>query len=394
MGAESSRVHEQVRHCGTIAHPFIRSKLTLLLVIAALAVGAFSILEIAREEEPQIVVPMIDVFVQMPGASAKEVEERISAPLELLIRDIPGVEYVYSASQPGAGMVTARFYVGQKEDDAIVQTFQEAQWRSRRNAHGCKRTAGQGALHQRRSHDGPHLSGKNYDSTRLRMVASEIERTVKQVDDVSVTEILGGQPRRVNVSSAQRNLPRIASPPAFSREALQASNYQNTPIEFAAGGSEKSLQAGSYLTSVADVQDTVVVGAAAGHPVFLRDVAQVTESPAQPDDYVLFAPGKAFQNPPDELPAVTITIAKRAGANATVISQQIEERLAEMRGPLIPPDLHVAITRNYGETAKDKSDELLEHLLIATLSVTLLIGLLLAFVNPSSCFLPFRSRLH
>ena len=361
---------------GTIAHTFIRSKLTLLLVIAALALGAFSIVEIAREEEPQIVVPMIDVFVQMPGAPAKEVEERVSTPLELLIRDIPGVEYVYSTSQPGIGMVTARFYVGQREDDAIVQTYKKLNGA----ADAMPMGASAPLVKVRSINDVPMmaltLSGKNYDSTRLRMVASEIERKVKQVDDVSVTEILGGQPRRVNLFFRSEKLAAYRLSPDALAKALQGSNYQNTPIEFAAGGSEKSLQAGSYFTAIADVQNAVV-GAAAGHPVFLHDVAQVTENPAQPDDYVLFAPGKAFQNPPDELPAVTITVAKRAGTNATVISEQIQERLAEMRGTLIPPDLNVVITRNYGETAKNKSDELLEHLLIATLSVTLLIAVAL-----------------
>jgi multidrug efflux pump subunit AcrB len=361
---------------GTVAHTFIRSKLTLLLVIAALALGAFSIVEIAREEEPQIVVPMIDIFVQMPGASAEEVEERVSTPLELMIRDIPGVEYVYSTSQPGVGMVTARFYVGQKEDDAIVQTYKKLNGAADAMPIGASAPL----VKVRSINDVPMmtltLSGKNYDDTRLRMVASEIERKVKQVDDVSVTEILGGQPRRVNVFFRSEKLAAYRLSPDALAKALQGSNYRNTPIEFAAGGSEKSLQAGSYLTSVKDVQNTVV-GTTGGHAVFLRDVAQVAEGPAQPDDYVLFSPGKALQNPPDELPAVTITVAKRAGTNATVISEQIEQRLAEMRGTLIPPDLNVAITRNYGQTAKDKSNELLEHLMIATLSVTLLIALTL-----------------
>jgi len=142
---------------------------------------------------------MIDVFVQIAGAPAKEVEERVSTPLELMIRDIPGVEYVYSTSQPGVGMVTARFYVGQKEDDAIVQTYKKL--------NGAADAMPMGAtpplVKVRSINDVPMmtltLSGKNYDSTRLRMIASEIERKVKRVDDVSVTEILGGQPRRVNV---------------------------------------------------------------------------------------------------------------------------------------------------------------------------------------------------
>jgi multidrug efflux pump subunit AcrB len=361
---------------GRIAKTFIESKLTLLMVLAALVVGAFSIIEIPREEEPQIIVPMIDIFVQMPGASAQEVEQRLSGPLEEKIRDIPGVEYVYSTSQPGMAMVTARFYVGQKEDEAIVQTYKKLMGAADVMPAG----ASQPLVKVRSINDVPMmtltLSGRNYNSTQVRMIADEIERKVKQVDNVSTTSIIGGQPRRVNVLFSSDKLASYGVSPDALARALQGSNFRTTPIQFATSGAEKSLEVGSYLTSVADVQN-IVIGAQGGHPVFLRDVAQVTDGPSEPDDYVLYSPGKGVQNPPEELPAVTITIAKRAGTNATVISETIQQRLDEMRGTLIPADLKVDITRNYGETAKEKSNELLEHLLIATLSVTLLIALTL-----------------
>jgi len=363
---------------GGIAHTFIRSKLTPLFVIASLILGAFSILEIPREEEPQIVVPMIDIFVQLPGAPAKEVEERVSSPLEQMIRDIPGVEYVYSTSQPGMSMVTARFYVGQKEDEAIVQTYKKLNGAADRMPPGISAPL----VKVRSINDVPMmtltLSGANYNSTRLRMIADELERRIKQVDNVSETSIIGGQPRRVNVLFDSAKLASYRLSASSLAKQLQASNQRNTPVEFTTQGSEKALQLGTYLSSVQDVQN-IVVNARDGRPVFLRDVASVSEGPSEPDDYVLYAPGKAVQNPPNELPAVTITVAKRSGTNATVISETIERRLAEMRGTMIPPDLHVAATRNYGETAKDKSNELLEHLAIATLSVTLLIALTLGW---------------
>jgi multidrug efflux pump subunit AcrB len=363
---------------GGIAHTFIRSKLTPLFVVAAFLLGAFSLLQIPREEEPQIVVPMIDIFVQFPGASAKEVDERVSSPVERLVRDIPGVEYVYSTSQPGMAMITARFYVGQKEDDAVVQTYKKLNGAQDRMPPGVSPPL----VKVRSINDVPMmaltLSGANYNGTRLRMIADEIERRVKQVSDVSETSIIGGQPRRINVLFDSGKLAAYGLTPAGLARELQGSNARNTPIQFAASGSEKALQAGAYLSSLQDVQN-VVVSAQKGHPVFLRDVATVTDGPSEPDDYVLYSPGKAVQNPPSELPAVTITIAKRAGTNATVIAEEVQHRLDEMRGSLIPADLHVAITRNYGQTAKDKSNELLEHLFIATLSVTLLIALTLGW---------------
>ena len=361
---------------GAIARTFIESKLTLLLVIAAIVVGVFSIAEIPREEEPQIIVPMIDIFVQMPGASAQEVQQRVSEPLEERLRDIAGVEYVYSTSQPGVAMVTARFLVGEKEDEAIVQTYKKLNGAADAMPPGTS----QPLVKVRSINDVPMMaltfSGSNYNSTQLRKIAQEVERNLKQVDNVSTTTIIGGQPRCVNVLFSSDKLATYGLSPDALARALQGSNFRSTPIEFATQGAEKALVAGSYLTSIADVQN-VVVGAQAGHPVFLRDLAQVTDGPAEPDDYVLYSPGKAVQNPPQELPAVTLAIAKRPSTNATVISENIQHRLDDMRGTLLPSDLKVSITRNYGETAKEKSNELLEHLLIATLSVTLLIALTL-----------------
>ena len=363
---------------GTIARTFIHSKLTPLFIIAAFALGAASLWNIPREEDPQIIVPMIDVFVPMPGASAKEVEDRVSAPIERLIRDIPGVEYVYSTSQPGMSMVTARFYVGQKEDHAIVQIYKVL------NGSMDKMPAGVNPpiIKVRSIDDVPiltlTLSGPNYNGTQLRMIADEIEARIKRVKDVSETSVIGGQPRRVNVLFNSEKLASYHLSATALAQKLQASNVRNTPVEFATSGGERALQVGSYLGSVQDVRN-VVVSAQGGHPVFLRDVASIEEGPADADDYVLTAPGKSVQNPSVELPAVTITVSKRAGTNATVISETIQKRLNEMHGSLIPADVNVAVTRNYGKTANDKSNELLEHLFIATISVTLLIALTLGW---------------
>lgn len=363
---------------GTVARAFIQSKLTPLFVIASFVLGAASLLKIPREEDPQIIVPMVDIFVPMPGASAKEVESRVSEPVERLIRDIPGIEYVYSTSQPGMSMITARFYVGQKEDHALVQIYKRLNGNLDRMPPGV----GLPIVKVRSINDVPMLtltlSGANYNGTQLRMLADEIQARIKRVQNVSETSVIGGQPRRVNVLFNSEKLASYHLSPTMLARQLQDSNTRSTPVEFAANSGEKALQVGSYFRSVDDVRN-VVVSAQGGRPVFLRDVASISEGPSEPDDYVLYAPGKSVQNPSVEVPAVTITVAKRSGTNATVIAEEIQKRLKDLRGTLIPADLNVVVTRNYGETANEKSNELLEHLFIATISVTLLIAFALGW---------------
>ena len=363
---------------GTIARIFIRSKLTPLFVIASFALGAVTLLKIPREEDPQIVVPMADIFVALPGASPKEVEERVSTPMEHLLNDISGVEYVYSTSQPGVSMVTARFHVGEKEDHAIVQLYKKLNGSLDRMPPGATMPI----IKVRSIDDVPMLtltlSGANYNGTQLRMLADEVDAQIKRVDDVSETSIIGGQPRRVNVLFDSAKLANYHLSPSSLAQQLQGSNGRSTPVQFAATNEEKTLELGSYLGSAQDVGN-IVVSAQGGHPVFLRDVAKVSAGPSDPDDYVLYAPGNAVQNPSEELPAVTITVAKRSGTNATVIADKIQERLKEMHASLLPADLNVVVTRNYGDTANEKSNELLEHLFIATISVTLLIALTLGW---------------
>ena len=191
--------HAALGLAGRIAHTFIDSKLTPLIIVAALLLGAFAILETPREEEPQIVVPMLDVFVQMPGASSQEVAQRVSLPMEKLLREVPGVEYIYSISHPGMSMLIVRFYVGTKEEDAIIQTYNKLYSNFDRIPPGVS----QPIIKVRSINDVPIMAltlwGKNYDSYRLRRVAGELENSLKKLDDVSETTIIGGQPRQVRV---------------------------------------------------------------------------------------------------------------------------------------------------------------------------------------------------
>jgi len=370
-----------LRLAGQVAHGFIDSKLTPLVIVAALLLGAFAILQTPREEEPQIVVPMLDVLVQMPGASSEEVAQRVSLPMEKLLREMPGVEYIYSISHPGMSVVIVRFYVGTKEEDAIIQTYNKLYSNLDRIPPGVS----QPLIKVRSIDNVPIMAltlwGKNYDPYRLRLVAGELENSLKKLDDVSETTIIGGTARQVRVVLDTQHLAAYALTPGAVVGQLQGANTRRQAGSFARDNREFQVEAGLFFTRAEDLNQ-VVVGVHSGRPIYLRDVVEkIEDGPAEPSNYVLFGFGKGTsgQATNSEYPAVTITLAKRKGTNASVIAESVLQKVDDLRGYILPQDLNVTVTRNYGETAKDKSDELLKHLLIATLSVTLLIAVALGW---------------
>jgi multidrug efflux pump subunit AcrB len=379
--SEPTPVPGHLRAAGLIARAFINSKLTPLFIAASLIAGAFAILMTPREEEPQIIVPMLDVFVQMPGASPAEVEQRATLPMARLLREVPGVEYVYTITRPGLSMLVVRFYVGTKEEDAIIKAYNKLYSNLDRMPPGVSPPI----IKVRSIDDVPIMAltlwGPNYDSYRLRQVAGELENQLKQITDVSETKIIGGLPRQVRVVLDTQKLAAYGMTAGAVAAQLQAANMRSATGSFAQGNQEFEVEAGRFLGKADDLKQ-VVIGVYQGRPVYLRDVAaEIVDGPAEPENYVLYAnaAGAAHDAQRGEYPAVTITLAKRKGTNATIITQAAEKKIEELRGYLLPQDLNVTITRNYGETAKDKSNELLKHLFIATLSVTLLIALALGW---------------
>ena len=374
---------------GRIALGFIQSKLTPLVITAALLLGALAIWKTPREEEPQIVVPMLDVIVQMPGASPQEVEQRVSIPVEKLLREIPGVEYLYSISHPGLSMVIVRFYVGTKEEDAIVKTYNKLYSNFDKIPPGVS----QPVIKARSIDDVPILAltlwGPRYDSYHLRLIAGELEHTIKQAEDVAETKIIGGQPRTLRVTLDMQKSAAYAVSPAQVVAQLSAANARDQAGSFSRNNQEFQVEAGLLLTRAEDLQQ-VVVGVHERRPVYLRDVAAgIEDGPAEPGNYVLYGNGAGSAHDEansansraagTEFPAVTITVSKRKGTNASVISERVLRQIGDLRGNVIPSDLNISVTRNYGATAKDKSDELLKHLLLATLSVTVLIAVALGW---------------
>jgi multidrug efflux pump subunit AcrB len=367
---------------GRFAHAWISSKLTPLLICAALLTGAFAVWKLPREEEPQIIVPMIDVFVQMPGASAHEVEERVTRPMEKLLWEIPGVEYIYSTTSPGMSMAIVRFYVGQDEEKSIVRLNQKLL----ANFDLIPPGASQPLVKPRSIDDVPilalNLSSRRYNDFDLRRIAAQLDDTIKQVPDVSAVTLMGGQRREVRIVLDPAKLAGYRMSPLQVAGALGLSNRRLPSGKFDSGNREYLLETGEFLRTSEDVRN-VVVGVAGDKPVFVRNVAEVADGGAEPTEYVRMVNAASKES----LPAVTLAIAKRKGTNAVEVAGNVLRRIAPLKGVLIPSDVTLDITRQYGETAAEKSNELLLHMLIAVISVSLLIAITLGLRESLIVFL-------
>ena len=365
---------------GRLAHSFLNSKLTPLFIVASLALGIFAVAIIPREEDPQILVPMLDIATAMPGASPAEVEERVTLPIEKLIHQISGVEYVYSTSGPGQSLVIVRFLVGTPQEDALITVYSKLY----SNFDQIPPGVSQPIIKARSIDDVPVLAltlwGEHYDGYQLRAIADEIQHNIAKISDVSESAIIGGLPRTMRVLLSSSKLNAYGLSPVAVVGRLQAANASLQAGSFAQNNREVRVDAGNLFTDRKDLE-SVVVAVERGRPVYLRDVAdQILDGPSEPANYVFFGTTNASADrAPQQYPGVTVTIAKRKGTNATGIANAVLKRIEEMKGVQIPNDVHITTTRNYGDTAKAKSDELLEHLLLATLSVTFLIALFLGW---------------
>ncbi|RMG47324.1 MAG: efflux RND transporter permease subunit [Acidobacteria bacterium] len=378
---------------GRIGHFFIESKLTPLLVAAALAVGAFAVVLTPREEEPQIVVPMVDLFVGLPGASPAEVENRVTIPLEKRMWEIPGVEYVYSVSRPGMAMVTVRFYVGEDQERSLVKVYEKLVSGMDRMPAGATPPL----VKVRTIDDVPVLGltlwSSRHDGFELRQIAAELKKEIDRLDEVSVSRIIGGRRRAVLVRLDPERMSAFGVDPAGVASALQMQNAALTAGEFDRGDRRIRVETGALLRDRDEVA-RLVVGLHAGRPVYLADVAEIADGPEEPREYVAFGAGPAAAERgivgaggPDRLmPAVTIAIAKRKGSDASWVVDEVMKKVETLRGSLIPPDVQITVTRDYGATARTKADELLMHLLGAILSVTVVIALSLGWRGAAVVF--------
>ena len=356
---------------GRLAAAFIDSRLTPLIIIAAIALGVLAVVALPREEEPQIIVPMIDVFVQMPGASPAEVEQRVTRPLEKLLWEVPGVEYLYSTSSPGLSMVVVRFYVGQPEEPAIVRLNQKMA----ANMDLLPPGVSPPLVKPRSIDDVPIMAvtlwGAGHDDHQLRLLAAQLHDAIKEVPDVSEVTMLGGRPRQVTVDIDPARLAAYDLDPLVVQRSIESANTLLPASGVVGGNTRQPIEAGARLRDAESLR-TVVVTARGGRPVLLRDVAAVRDGDAEPSSYVTF-----HSRTEGAHPAVTISISKRKGTNAVDIAHRVEQKLDSLRGTLVPSSVHLSVTRNYGETSREKSNELLWHMFLAVLSVSALIWLAL-----------------
>ncbi len=353
---------------GTLAAWFVDSKLTPIIIFGSILVGTAATLMLPREEEPQIKVPMIDVLVQMPGSSTEEVEQRVTRPMEKLLWEIPGVEYIYSTSSPGASLAVVRFFVGTDMEEALVLLNQKLQTNFDRIPLGVT----QPLVKPRSIDDVPILAltfhGQEQDHFNLRRLAAQVEDYIKQVPNVAETTIIGGTRRQIRI---QVDPIRLASRKLALSDLgtiLDDSNRESRAGRITSGNEEWIVETGSFFPDTEAVAN-LVVGIFEERPVYLKDVATILDGPEEPDNYVFFGSGGGGRLEP----AVTLSIAKRPGANAISVVNQVMEKIEDLRGIIIPNQIEVTVTRDYGETAAEKSNELLLHMGIAVFSVAFLI---------------------
>ena len=353
---------------GRLAAIFVGSKLTPIGLVASLLLGLLAIIMLPREEEPQIKVPMIDVMVAMPGATAKEVEQRLAIPMEKLLYELPGIEYIYSTSQPGHCLLIARFYVGENFEKAIVNLNQKLQTNFDRIPHGVS----QPLIKPHTIDDVPVLAltfhSKHYDHYTLRRLAAQVDDSIKSIAEVAETRLIGGMRRQLRVQFDPLLLASRGLSPTDLASRLQEANRQSQSGTLRANNQEILLQTGTFLASAAEA-GRIVVGVYGGKPVYLSEVATVIDGPEEPQSYVLFG----AQGADNSEAAVTLSVAKRPGSNAVQVVETVLRKVDSLKGSLIPPEIEVTVTRDYGETAAEKSNELLLHMGIAVFGVALLI---------------------
>jgi multidrug efflux pump subunit AcrB len=362
---------------GKIAKVFIGSKLTILLMIVFMIIGVYSSFLIPREEEPQIDVPMADIFVGYPGASPKEVESRVVKPLEQLISNIKGVEHVYATSMKDKAMVIVQFYVGEDIERSYVKLYNEI------NKHMGQMPRGVTfpLVKTRAIDDVPMLGltlwSENYNDYQLSQIAQELESEIKKVNDVAITHKIGGRERQLRVVLDKDKLAESGLDFLTVSEMIKASNTQLSSGSFIKNDTEFLVSAGKFLQSKEDVEN-LIVGIQKNNPIYLKQIAKIIDGPEIPKNYVSLGFGKANEKVKQyksEYTAVTISIAKRKGADAMKIADAVLDKVKHLRATLIPNDVHVEVTRNYGETASQKVSELLLHLLGSIFAVTLVVML-------------------
>lgn len=363
---------------GRIASLFLESKLTILLMIVFLIIGVYSSFLIPREEEPQIEVPIADIFVQFPGASPSEIESKVIKPLEKIVSNLPGVEYVYSTSMKEQAMIIVQFYVGEDIERSFVQLYNEIIKHLDQMPQGVSMPL----VKTRAIDDVPVLGltfwSENYDDFQIKQIVQEVNNEIEKVKGVAITNIIGGRSREVSVILDKDKMAENKVDFLGVSQKIQANNQQSNSGKITNNDTEFLVHTGNFLNSAEDVEN-LIVGINNNKPVYLKQIATVSDGPEVSKGYVSFGYGKAVAENssyyPSEYNAVTLSVGKQKGGDAMKISEVILDKIENLKKNLIPDDVQVSVTRNYGATASHKVSELLSHLIIAIISVSLVVML-------------------
>ncbi|WP_237151623.1 efflux RND transporter permease subunit [Oryzibacter oryziterrae] len=389
---------------GNLTRMFIQSPLTPLFLLAALAMGIVALITLPREEEPQISVPMVDIHVQAPGLKAEDAEKLITEPLETIVKGIDGVEHVYSQTRDDAVMVTARFLVGTSSDAAVLRVHDKLQANSDRIPVGIPEPliVGRGiddvAIVSLTLTPKPG-AGDAVTANDLTRVARELRAEVSKIDNVGLTYVVGETSEIIRIAPDPEKLALYGITLQQLSGKVTGANTSFPTGMVRDGGQQISVVAGETLRSPAEIGNLLLTSRD-GRPVYVRDVADVSFDTDTSD--ALVASVTRDDKGTHRVPAVTLAIAKRAGANAVLVAEQILTKVESLEGNLVPDTMSVTVTRDYGETANEKANELLFHLGLATLSIIALVwvaigrreAMVVAIVIPITILLTlFASRL-
>lgn len=373
---------------GNLTKSFMRSPLTLLLLVATFAIGVAGFLLTPRQEDPQISVPMVDIFVNYSGASAEQVASLAAEPLERIMSEIPGVDHVYSASERDRAMVTVQFDVGEKLGPSLVKVYDKLESNKDKIPPGVSPPL----VKPKGVDDVPAVTitlwSDNVDDAALRLVALDVLQELKEVPDTSQSFVVSGRQEQLRVEVKPERLAGYGITLDEIAGTIMTANSEKTVGDVESGEKNFNLYTGSFLRSEQDVK-RLVVAIHDGNPVYVRDVADVVHGPGEAHRFVNFYSGlvSGGDNVANGAPAVTIAIAKKEGSNGVVVVNDVLDRLESMKGRLIPSNVNVEITRNYGKSAQDKVNELMFKLVVVTVAVTFLIWWFLNWRAALVCFI-------
>ncbi len=373
---------------GTLTQTFMHSPLTLLLLIATFAIGLAGFMMTPRQEDPQISVPMADIFVSYPGASTEQVASLVADPLERIMSEIPGVKHVYSASQRDQAIVTVQFEVGEEMGSSLVKLYDKLQSNMDKIPPGVS----QPLVKPKGVDDVPLVAltlwSDSLDDAALRLIALDVMQEIKEIPETSKSYVISGRQEQLRIEVKPERLAGYGITLSQIAGTIMTANSEKTVGSIESGENNFNLYTGAFLRNAEDVE-RLVVAMHDGNPVYVRDVANVMHGPGEAHKFVNFYTGPATTETKaaNGFPAVTLAIAKKGGTNGVSVVADVLERVEAMKGRLIPGNVEVSVTRNYGKSAQDKVNGLMFKLVLVTIAVSILIFWFLNWRAALVCFI-------